>query len=192
MAGRPNLSFLNDCTDLARLLLNHTEEGNTININDVALLPEGAKLMGNCFCDFVEDLVYEMDEGPIQGIVGFGADAALVSSIVTISANKSIRLKGVVAGTFDNSAFCFEGFKNFETGNRVVITTSVVFDGGKEIELVKQLGEAGIQTKAVLTVLDKNEGGADKIKAAGYHYMPLFSDSTIKQMSAMHLPRLDD
>ena len=67
----------------------------------------------------------------------------------------------------------------FQAGCRVVVTEDVVTTGGSTLKAIRILEEAGARIAGVLVVVDRLEGGAEAIEAAGY---PLRSLVTISDL----------
>lgn len=59
-------------------------------------------------------------------------------------------------------------------GERVTVIEDVVTTGVQAIRAARKLGDAGTVVCAVLAVLDREEGGGERIREAGLRYEPLF------------------
>ena len=62
----------------------------------------------------------------------------------------------------------------FNPGERITVIEDVVTTGGESLRSVQVLRDAGLDVIHVVAVLDRGEGGADNIGAAGIPYSPLF------------------
>lgn len=61
----------------------------------------------------------------------------------------------------------------FETGQKVVVIEDTVTSGGSALEAAAAVEEEGGEVLAVLTVVDRESGGREKIEAAGYPLVAL-------------------
>ena len=137
-----------------------------------ALHPEGGYLIGKLF--------YEMLKGrDIQGVGGMtlGADP-LVSAVSVLSYGEEqpvpafiIRKKSKGHGTNQY----LEGLKNFSEGDKVVLLEDVVTTGGTLITAAERVRDAGFEIAAVFTVLDREEGGKEKLAEAGLKLESIFT-----------------
>ncbi len=66
-----------------------------------------------------------------------------------------------------------EGVENLRVGARVLVLEDVVTTGGSGIKAIERLREAGFNPVAVLSVVDRGEGGAEAFKAVGLPYFYL-------------------
>lgn len=55
-----------------------------------------------------------------------------------------------------------------ESGASVVVVEDVVTTGGSALQAIDALESSGIQVVGVLAVVDRDDGGADRIRGAGY------------------------
>ena len=69
-------------------------------------------------------------------------------------------------------------------GARVTVLEDVVTTGGSSIKAVNQLKEAGFSVERVVTIVDREEGGAEAMEAAGLELMSLFRLSEIAARAA--------
>lgn len=59
-------------------------------------------------------------------------------------------------------------------GERILVVEDVVSLGGQALNTAERIRLAGAQVVRVLTVVDREQGGAENIAAAGYHLESLF------------------
>ncbi len=59
-------------------------------------------------------------------------------------------------------------------GERVVVIEDVVTTGTQAIRAARKVAEAGALVNGVVVVLDREEGGEDRMRQAGLRYWPLF------------------
>jgi len=137
-----------------------------------ALHPEGSFLIGSIFCDM-------LDSVEVQGVGGMtlGADP-LVSSVTVVSWIRKRPLPGFIVrkqskGHGTNQFL--EGLANFAPGQKVAMLEDVVTTGGTLLKACERVRDAGLDIVAVLTVLDRQEGGRENLAAAGYELLPIFT-----------------
>ncbi len=64
-------------------------------------------------------------------------------------------------------------------GENVLLVEDVVTTGGQVIEAAKVLQEAGANVTAIVTVVDRQEGGRANIQDAGFKFEALFTKSDL-------------
>lgn len=68
-----------------------------------------------------------------------------------------------------------EGAKTFPAGANLVVVEDVVTTGGSSIKAVERLREAGFKVEYVLTIVDRQEGGAEAMAKVGLKLFSLCS-----------------
>ena len=137
-----------------------------------ALHAEGAWLIGTLFYDMLKD-------EKIKGVGGMtmGADP-LVSATTVISHEKGHPLNGLLVRkeAKDHGTGQFvEGLGNFQKGDRVAVLEDVVTTGGSVLKACERVSAAGLAIACVCAILDREEGGREKLEAAGYRLLSLFT-----------------
>lgn len=66
-----------------------------------------------------------------------------------------------------------------EPGDRVTVIEDVLTTGGAAIDAVEKLRAAGGDVQAVIGVLDREEGAAEKMRELGLEFRPLFRRSDL-------------
>ncbi|RMF85801.1 MAG: orotate phosphoribosyltransferase [Planctomycetota bacterium] len=66
-----------------------------------------------------------------------------------------------------------------EAGERVMLVEDVVTSGGQAIEAARALATAGAEVRRVVAVLDRQEGGVEAIRAAGFACESLFTSADL-------------
>ena len=61
-----------------------------------------------------------------------------------------------------------------QPGDRITVLEDVVTSGGSALKAVTQLREAGYRVDRVVTIVDRQEGGAEAMAAAGLELRSLF------------------
>lgn len=138
-----------------------------------ALHPEGSWLIGMCFLDLLKEY------REVRGVGGMtlGADP-LVSSVTVLSHVEGQSLPGFIIrkkskGHGTNQYL--EGLQNFEPGMKVALLEDVVTTGGTLVTAAERVRDAGLEIAAVLTVLDREEGGRENLAQAGLELDAIFT-----------------
>lgn len=146
-----------------------------------ALHPEGGYLIGKLFLDMLKG-------SGVAGVGGMtlGADP-LVSAVSVVSFMEDcplpafiIRKKSKGHGTDQY----LEGMKNFKPGATVALLEDVVTTGGTLVTAAQRVRDAGFTIAAVLTVLDREEGGRETLAEAGLELKSIFTRSALVQAAS--------
>ena len=137
-----------------------------------ALHAEGSWLIGTLF----NHMLREMD---IKGVGGMtmGADP-LVAATTVISHEQGRPLHGLLVrkeAKGHGTGQFVEGLGNFSTGDRVAMLEDVVTTGGSLLKACDRIRDAGLSIVAVCAILDREEGGREKLREAGYDLLALFT-----------------
>lgn len=73
-----------------------------------------------------------------------------------------------------------EGTENLRSGASVIVLEDVVTTGGSSLKAIERLRQAGYHPVAALTVVDREQGGAQRIEAAGVQFLSLIKLSEIQ------------
>ena len=137
-----------------------------------ALHAEGSWLIGTLF----NHMLSEMD---IKGVGGMtmGADP-LVAATTVISHEQGRPLHGLLVrkeAKGHGTGQFVEGLGNFHAGDRVAMLEDVVTTGGSLLKACDRIRDAGLSIVAVCAILDREEGGREKLREAGYDLLALFT-----------------
>jgi len=102
--------------------------------------------------------------GPELGAVALAAAASLASELpflIIRSAAKAYGTENRIEGVF-------------EEGARACLIEDVVTTGGAAIEAVEALREAGLECRAAVCVVDREEGGTEALERRGVRLQSLF------------------
>ena len=153
--------------------INKGEVAWTVNIQDLAII-------GRLFNDLLKDL-------DIRGVGGMtmGADP-LVSSTTVLSHELGRPLHGLLVrkeskGHGTNQFV--EGLGNFQPGDPVAMLEDVVTTGGSLLKACDRVRDAGLNIVAVCAILDREEGGREKLKEAGYELHALFTRKELVELA---------
>jgi orotate phosphoribosyltransferase len=103
--------------------------------------------------------------GPELGAVPLAAATSMEAGLPFVIVRKAAKDYG--------TANRLEGV--YEPGQRVCVVEDVVTSGGALLDAVTALREAGLDVCAAICVVDREEGGAEAIAAAGVPFHPLFT-----------------
>jgi orotate phosphoribosyltransferase len=71
----------------------------------------------------------------------------------------------------------------FDAGGRVVVTEDVITTGGSALDACRAVEEAGGEILGLLVLVDRQEGGGEALREAGYPVEALFTISDLEQAS---------
>jgi len=135
---------------------------------------EGGYLCGRLLYELIKD-----NPEPIDAVGGMtlGADPLVTAaSIVSYLDNAPIpafivrkEAKGHGTGNY------IEGKKNLRPGCRVALMEDVVTTGGTLIQVIERVENEGFQVGLIVTVVDRQEGGAETLEKAGYPLKAIFT-----------------
>lgn len=137
-----------------------------------ALHPEGGYLIGRLFLDMLKG-------SGAEGVAGMtlGADP-LVAAVSLLSHLDSCPLPAMIirkASKGHGTNQYLEGLKNFRPGATVALLEDVVTTGGTLVTSAQRLRDAGFTVGAVLCVLDREEGGCERLAEAGLALSSIFT-----------------
>ena len=150
-----------------------------IDLKPTTLHPEGAYLIGKLA---VEAILSEGLEIDAVGGLTLGADPiATAVSLASRDAGCSwpafiVRKEPKDHGT----ARYIEGTENLKPGARVLVVEDVVTTGGSSQKAIERLRDAGYEPIAVLTIVDREQGGAEVFTREGLKFIPLLKLSEIR------------
>ena len=137
-----------------------------------SLHPEGAWLIGCLFNDMLVDL----DVRAVGGMT-MGADP-LISATSVVSHLKGRPLGGLIvrkAVKDHGTSRYIEGLANVGRGDKVAMLEDVVSTGGSVLQACERIRDAGLGVAVICCVLDRGEGGREKLLEAGYQVRAIFT-----------------
>lgn len=145
-----------------------------IDCRQTTLHPEGAYLVGKILYEMIKDSGFKIEAvgGPTMGADPIATAVSVVSQLEgnplpAFIVRKEPKKHGL--GQW------IEGKKNLAKGAKVAIVEDVVTTGGSSVQAVKRAEEEGLKVVAVFAVVDREEGGAEKIREAGYEFKAIFT-----------------
>jgi len=136
-----------------------------------ALHPEGAWCLGN--------LLFDLLPADIVGIGGMtlGADprgtAVSVVSFLRERPLPAFIVRKAAKGHGTNQFL--EGLSNFRPGDRVALLEDVVTTAGTLLTVIDRVQDAGLVVGAVVAVLDRREGGTERLAERGFPLRSIFT-----------------
>ena len=151
-----------------------------IDLKNTTLHPEGAHWIGKLAVDLVIKRKLHIDA---VGGMTLGADP--IATAVSLAAYEKklswpafiVRKEPKKHGT---SQF-IEGTENLKPSARVLVVEDVVTTGGSSLKAIEILKTAGYQPVAVLTVVDRQEGGEKVFQDLGLDFLALTRISEIRE-----------
>ena len=145
-----------------------------------ALHAEGAWLTGTLFNHVLKGL-------NIKGVGGMtmGADP-LVSATTVISHEQGRPLHGLLVrkdAKGHGTGQFVEGLGNFSSGDSVAMLEDVVTTGGSLLKACDRVRASGLSIAAVCAILDREEGGREKLREAGYDLLALFTRKELVELA---------
>lgn len=137
-----------------------------------SLNPEGAWLIGSLFTEMLAD-------APVAAVGGMtmGADP-LISATSVVSHLKGRPLAGLIvrkAIKDHGTGRYIEGLANVTKGDAVAMLEDVVSTGGSVLQACSRMLDAGLTVPVICCVLDRGEGGREKLQEAGYAVRSIFT-----------------
>lgn len=149
-----------------------------VDLKATTLHPDGAYLIG--------ELAYQLiarEKLAIEAVGGLTLGADPIATAISLAgrahaANWPAYIVRKEPKDHGTSRY-IEGTENFRSGAPVLVLEDVVTTGGSSIKAIERLREAGYNPVATLTVVDRQQGGAEEIKKLGLKF---FSLVTIEQI----------
>lgn len=143
-----------------------------IDVKVTALHPDGAWHVGELAVDLLKREGIE-----VEGVGGLTLGADPIATSVSLAA----RAHGLHWPAFivrkepkdHGTGRYIEGIENLRPGARVVVLEDVVTTGGSSIKAIERLREAGYHPVAALTIVDRQQGGAEAIRKLGLQFLAL-------------------
>ncbi|MBI2896995.1 MAG: orotate phosphoribosyltransferase [Deltaproteobacteria bacterium] len=144
-----------------------------IDCKQTSLTAEGHALLGELMLDAIERL-----SGPVDAVAGVVVGGCPLASAVSLTSH--LRGRGLPAlyvrkeRKDHGSAKRVEGALGLRPGARVALLEDVVTTGGSTLGAIEALREIGSEVAGVVAIVDRAEGGAEAIRAAGAPFAALF------------------
>ncbi|MCP3678055.1 MAG: orotate phosphoribosyltransferase [Deltaproteobacteria bacterium] len=147
-----------------------------IDCRQTTLNAEGAYLVGEVIYGMISGMELDGVGGPTMGADPIATAVSLVSymdkrPLPAFIIRKEPKSHGLGAW--------IEGKRNLNEAARVVIVEDVVTTGGSSIKAAKRAEEEGLEVVAIVAIVDRDEGGTEMIREAGYDFMAIFTRGDI-------------
>jgi orotate phosphoribosyltransferase len=149
-----------------------------VDIKRTSYDAEGRHLIGEAIADWLEAEGIEID---CVGGMTLGADA-LAHGVGTamFRRGRKVRESTVRKATKQHGAQRrIDG--NFEQGDRVLVLDDVVTTGGSTLQAIEAFRAAAGEVSAAFAIVDREQGGAENIRAQGVRFAALY---TLKEVQA--------
>lgn len=151
-----------------------------IDMKATTLHPEGAALIGELAVKRLQE-----SKVKVEGVGGLTLGADPIATAVSLIAFQ----KGLFWPAFivrkeskDHGTSRFvEGTENLRAGASVVVLEDVVTTGGSSLKAIERLRQSGYEPSAVLTIVDRQQGGAQAFEAVGVRLISLVDFSELKK-----------
>ncbi|MCK9172878.1 orotate phosphoribosyltransferase [Desulfuromonas thiophila] len=142
------------------------------------LHPRGALLVGKAFYAALRQF-----PAPVQGVGGLtlGADP-IATATALVSALEGQPLPAFIIRKEPKghgTGQWLEGRKNVPPGSRVVIVEDVVTTGGSSMKAIERAREEGLEVLGVITLVDRQEGGAEFFAANDMPFVAIFTKAEV-------------
>ncbi len=142
------------------------------------LNPQGAVLVGLTLWELIQ-----CSGRRVEAIGGptLGADP-IVSAVSLVSALKGKPIPAFIVRKEPKkhgTAAWIEGVKNLRPGMQVALVEDVVTSGGSILKAAEKVEAAGYHISLIATIVDREDGGAEKIREKGYRFASLFTKSEL-------------
>ncbi len=149
-----------------------------INGKQVTLNAEGALAIGRLILSILPE-----DTQAVAGLT-LGADP-IVSAVSVVSAyeNRPIPALIIRKEAKDHGTQAYIEGPSLPDGAKVVVLEDVVTTGASAMLAVERLQNAGYQVEDIISLVDRQQGGAELYSNAGLNFQALFSIAEIQETS---------
>ncbi len=146
-----------------------------LDAKQVTYHPDGVEFVGNAVLQLAREFGAQAVGGPT-----LGADA-IVSNAVYASALAGHPLPGFIVRKEAKQHGLGKWVEGVDPrGKKVVIVEDVTTSGGSLLKAVEHVREAGAEIVVATAVVDREQGGAAAIEAAGIPFRPLCTISQVR------------
>ncbi len=136
-----------------------------VDLRPLASSPQLLKTLSNNLLELVEDKDFELICGVPYAALPMATTMSLTSNIPLIikrKENKGYGTKKMVEGVFQEGQSC-------------LLVEDVITSGKSLLETIDQVEREGLVVNDLVVVLDREQGGVDKLKERGYQVKTLFT-----------------
>lgn len=151
-----------------------------IDCKRTILVPEGLALVGHVVLDAIGDALEErVGEGVLDAVAAVplgGCPIADSAALLAYQRGESMGVLYVRKERKDHGTRCeVEGSQSVPHGAKVVLVEDVVTSGGSSLRAVEALKRAGYELLFVVTLVDRLEGGRERLAGAGVDCRAVFT-----------------
>ena len=141
------------------------------------LSPRGSRLIGEALRDQLRPFEVEAVGGPEVGGAYLATAAAVASDLdgpplFGFLVRNKAKSHGTTASI--DASYHPDGRKLIADGRRVAVVDDVVTSAGSIVRAIEAVEAEGCQVAAVSAVVDRQQGGGDRLRGLGYEFRPLF------------------
>jgi len=146
-----------------------------LDAKQVTYHPDGVELVGHAVVRLAQDFGADAVGGPT-----LGADAIVLATVYA-SAKSGHPLSGFIVRKEAKKYGLGKWVEGIDPrGKKVVIVEDVITSGGSLLKAVEHVREAGAEIVVATAVVDREQGGAAAIEAAGIPFRPLCTISQVR------------
>ena len=154
-----------------------------------ALHPEGAYLLGRLFLHLLKDEAVDAVAGMTLGadplvtatsMASYLAKEGALPDPAPVAAWPACIIRKQSKGHGTNQYL--EGLGNLTPGCNVALLEDVVTTAGTLMTSIQRVQDAGFTVSVVATVLDREEGGRENLRGAGFELKALFTRNELKTL----------
>ena len=154
-----------------------------IDMKATTLDPEGAVLIGDLAVHVCKSAGL-IGPGGIQAVGGLTLGADPIATAVSIASfHENLHWPAYIVrkeSKGHGTGKYVEGTENMPANARCLVLEDVVTTGGSSIQAIERLRCEGFNPIAVLTVVDREQGGAEKFEAMGMKFLALVKISELR------------
>jgi orotate phosphoribosyltransferase len=152
-----------------------------INCKPVTLHPQGALIVGRLLLS-----VLPTNTEAVAGLT-LGADPIVTAvSVVSAYQNQPIPALIVRKETKGHGTMAYIEGPILPADAKVVVLEDVVTTGGSAMKAVERLRDAGYQVNRVISLIDRQQGGAEFYASMGLEFEALFAISDLQEWRSRH------
>ncbi len=146
-----------------------------LDAKQVTYHPDGVELVGNAVLELAKEFGAQAVGGPT-----LGADAIVLAAVYA-SANSAHPLSGFIVRKEAKKYGLGKWVEGVDPkGKKVVLVEDVITSGGSLLKAAERVREAGAEIVVATAVVDREQGGAAAIEAAGIPCRPLCTISQVR------------
>ncbi len=141
------------------------------------LSPRGSRLIGEALCRQLRPSAVDAVGGPEVG----GAYLATAASVASDRSGPPLfgflvrnKAKGHGTSARIDASYHPDGRRLIVAGRRVAVVDDVVTSAGSILRAIEAVEAEGCEVAVVSAVVDRQEGGGDRLRSLGYDFRPLF------------------